>query len=554
MSGASSPDSARFYDVVVVGGGPAGLTAALYLARARYRVLVVEKDRFGGQITITSEVVNYPGVFKTSGKELTETMRAQAQAFGAEFVLAEVESLDMDADLKVVRTSRGEFTCFGVLLATGAHPRMVGFKGEEEFRGRGVAYCATCDGEFFTGKDIFVIGGGYAAAEESVFLTKFARSVTILIRETDFSCAKTLADEARSHEKITVLTNTEVEEVSGGDSLRSIRYRNRISGEVTEFRAAEGESFGVFVFAGYAPATNLVRGLAELSEQGYVVTDRAQKTSVDGLYAAGDVCIKPLRQVVTAVSDGALAATELERWAAAQQRKTGLRPVQPERRKSAHDTSSAPADAVQSDAASSDSLFTSEMKAQLDAVFSRMERPLILRLSLDERPVSRELEGYMRALAELTDKLSVEIDGGTEAEAPCVRVCLADGEDTGLAFHGVPGGHEFTSFVLGLYNASGPGQSLEAALEDEIRALDRPVTLKVLVSLSCTMCPELVTAAQRIAAASPLVRADVYDLNHFEALKERFNVMSVPCLVLNDSKVSFGRKNVRQVLDLIAEA
>ena len=175
--------------------------------------------------------------------------------------------------------------------------------------------------------DLIVVGGGFAAAEESVFLTKFARSVTILIRETDFSCAKTLADEARSHEKITVLTNTEVEEVSGGDSLRSIRYRNRISGEVTEFRAAEGESFGVFVFAGYAPATNLVRGLAELNEQGYVVTDRAQKTSVDGLYAAGDVCIKPLRQVVTAVSDGALAATELERWAAAQQRKTGLRPV-----------------------------------------------------------------------------------------------------------------------------------------------------------------------------------------------------------------------------------
>ncbi|WP_446424702.1 FAD-dependent oxidoreductase [Mailhella sp.] len=554
MSGASSPDRARFYDVVVVGGGPAGLTAALYLARARYRVLVVEKDRFGGQITITSEVVNYPGVFKTSGKELTETMRAQAQAFGAEFVLAEVESLDMDADLKVVHTSRGDFTCFGVLLATGAHPRMVGFKGEEEFRGRGVAYCATCDGEFFTGKDIFVIGGGYAAAEESVFLTKFARSVTILIREADFTCAKTLADEARSHEKITVLTNTEVEEVSGGDSLHSIRYRNRISGEVTEFRAAEGESFGVFVFAGYAPATDLVRGLAELSEQGYVVTDRSQKTSVDGLYAAGDVCIKPLRQVVTAVSDGALAATELERWAAAQQRKTGLRPAQPERRKSAHDAPSAPADAVQSDAASSGSLFTSEMKAQLDAVFSRMERPLLLRLSLDERPVSRELEGYMRALAELTDKLSVEIDGGTEAEAPCVRVCLADGEDTGLAFHGVPGGHEFTSFVLGLYNASGPGQSLEAALEDEIRALNRPVTLKVLVSLSCTMCPELVTAAQRIAAASPWVRADVYDLNHFEALKERFNVMSVPCLVLNDSKVSFGRKNVRQVLDLIGEA
>ncbi|NLL36416.1 MAG: FAD-dependent oxidoreductase, partial [Fretibacterium sp.] len=155
----------KFYDVVVVGGGPAGLTAAIYLARARYRVLVIEKNHFGGQITITSEVVNYPGVPKCSGEELTDSMRQQAQGFGAEFLLAEVESLSLEGDVKVVKTNRGEFHCFGVLLATGAQPRAVGFKGEEEFKGRGVAYCATCDGEFFTGKDIFVVGGGFAAAE-----------------------------------------------------------------------------------------------------------------------------------------------------------------------------------------------------------------------------------------------------------------------------------------------------------------------------------------------------------------------------------------------------
>ena len=172
----------NFYDVVVIGGGPAGLTAALYLARARYRVVVVEKDHFGGQITITSEVVNYPGVGRTSGTELTETMRKQAEGFGAEFLLAEVTGLELSGDVKTVRTGRGDLKCFGVLLATGAHPRMVGFQGEEQFRGRGVAYCATCDGEFFTGKDVFVVGGGFAAAEESVFLTKYARQVTILIR------------------------------------------------------------------------------------------------------------------------------------------------------------------------------------------------------------------------------------------------------------------------------------------------------------------------------------------------------------------------------------
>ena len=201
----------NLYDAIVIGGGPAGLTAALYLARARYRVLVLEKDHFGGQITITAEVVNYPGVERTSGAALTDSMRRQAQSFGAEFLLAEAESLDLRDRIKTVKTSRGPFRAFGVLLASGAHPRMIGFKGEEDFKGRGVAYCATCDGEFFTGLDIIVVGGGFAAAEESVFLTRYARHVTILIREPDFTCAKATAEAARSHEKISVLTNTELE-------------------------------------------------------------------------------------------------------------------------------------------------------------------------------------------------------------------------------------------------------------------------------------------------------------------------------------------------------
>ncbi len=552
MSGAALGTD-KLYDVIVVGGGPAGLTAALYLARARYRVLVVEKDHFGGQITITSEVVNYPGVRKTSGKELTETMRLQAQDFGAEFLLAEVESLDMTGDLKTVRTSRGDYHCFGVLLATGAHPRTVGFRGEEEYKGRGVAYCATCDGEFFTGKDVFVVGGGYAAAEESVFLTKFARHVTILIRGNDFTCARSVADHACNHDKITVLTNTTVEEVSGANGLDYIRYKNTATGEVTEFRAADGDSFGVFVFAGYAPATALVKGIAELDEQGYILTDRSQKTSVDGLYAAGDMCVKPLRQVVTAVGEGALAATELEKYAALMQEKTGLHPAPPQAQ--AAPAPSVAAEAAKTDAGASDELFTADMKAQLNAVFGRMAQPLLLRLYLDSRPVSAELEGYMTSLAALTDKLSVEVvDRQASSDAaPCVRVCLADGTPAGLAFHGVPGGHEFTSFVLGLYNAAGPGQALDADVERDIRAITRPVDIKVLVSLSCTMCPELVTAAQRVAAANPNVTAEVYDLNHFAAVKDRYQVMSVPCLVINDEKISFGKKNIRQVVDMLAE-
>ena len=536
----------NLYDVIVVGGGPAGLTAALYLSRAKYRVLVLEKEQFGGQIAITHEVVNYPGIAKTSGKALTDTIQQQAESFGAEFMLAEAAGFDLTGDIKTVRTNRGEYRCFGILLATGAHPRTVGFKGEEEHKGRGVAYCATCDGEFFTGKEIFVVGGGYAAAEESVFLTKFARHVTILVRKNDFSCAASVADQAKNHEKITVLTNTVMEEVSGENGLTYARYKNTATGEVAEYKSKE--TFGVFVFAGYAPATEMLKGIVELNEQGYIVTDASQKTSVDGVYAAGDVCIKPLRQVVTATSDGALAATELERHVAAVHRKTGLRADDPAPKQSK------PTVTVNAQKeAESGELFTEEMRQQLDTVFDRMESPLLLKLRLDDRPVSAELEQFITALSALSDKLTVTVAerNASSENVPCIRVCKADGTETGLAFHGVPSGHEFTSFVLGLYNAAGPGQALDEATREQIAAITSKTDMKILVTPSCTMCPDLVVAAQRIAAENPNVTAHVYDIRHFENLKNQYNVMSVPCLVINNEKVSFGKKNISQILEVL---
>ncbi len=536
----------NLYDVIVVGGGPAGLTAALYLARAKYRVLVMEKEQFGGQIAITHEVVNYPGIAKTSGKALTDTIQQQAESFGAEFMLAEATGFDLVGNVKTVRTNRGEYRCFGVLLATGAHPRTVGFKGEEEHKGRGVAYCATCDGEFFTGKEIFVVGGGYAAAEESVFLTKFARHVTILVRKDDFSCAASVADQAKNHEKITVLTNTVMEEVSGENGLTYARYKNTATGEVAEYKSKE--TFGVFVFAGYEPATEMLKGIVDLNEQGYIVTDASQKTSADGVYAAGDVCIKPLRQVVTATSDGALAATELEKYVAAMQRKTGLRADAPSVKQS---ETTVTVDTHESEG--SDELFTKEMRQQLDTVFTRMKQPLLLKLYLDKRPISAELESFISALVAISEKLELEVcfRQAQETFAPCVEVCLADGIPTGLAFHGVPSGHEFTSFVLGLYNAAGPGQAIDEDAKRQIEAITEAVDIKILVTLSCTMCPDLVVATQRIAAENPNVTAHVYDIRHFEDLKNQYNIMSVPCMVVNDQDVVFGKKTMQQVLELI---
>ena len=542
----TTPDN--FYDVIVVGGGPAGLTAAIYLARAKYRVLVLEKEQFGGQITITNEVVNYPGIEKASGKALTDTMQRQAESFGAECLLAEAKGFEVDGEIKIVHTDHGDFCCLGILIATGAHPRTVGFKGEEEYKGRGVAYCATCDGEFFTDKEIFVIGGGFAAAEESVFLTKFAKHVTIFIRKDDFSCAASVADKAKNHEKITVITNTVVEEVSGENGLDYIRYKNTKNGEITEYRAENGDFFGVFVFAGYSPDTDAVKDVIELNEQGYIITNSELKTNIDGIYAAGDVCVKPLRQIVTATGDGALAATELEKYVATLQQKTGIYAKQPTIKKTEEVYVT-----EETNNQGSDEAFTAEMKQQLDGVFSKMQRGLLLKLFLDNRPVSDELEDFIGKLVILTDKLSMVVVEKTDSttSAPCVRVFLEDGTDTGIAFHGIPSGHEFTSFVLGLYNAAGPGQKMDEQTCQAIKEIKSIVNMKILVTLSCTMCPDLVVACQHIATMNENIRAEAYDIQYFDELRKKYNVMSVPCLVINDEKVSFGKKNVNQVLELI---
>jgi thioredoxin reductase (NADPH) len=238
-------------------------------------------------------------------------------------------------------------------------------------------------------------------------------------------------------------------------------------------------------------------------------------------------------------------------------KKTGIIPQQPKQETAKESpvnevkTEKSKADANPKSASLS-ALFDEAMLAQLNAVFSRMENPLVLKLYLDARPVSEELRGYMEELSKLTEKLSVDISKRSTEADPCVEVYRQDGSYTGLAFHGVPGGHEFTSFVLGLYNAAGAGQKIDEDAAEAVSAIDHRVDLKVLVSLSCTMCPDLVIAAQKLASLNENITAEVYDLNHFPEIKDQYQVMSVPCLVINDGeKISFGKKNIRQILELI---
>lgn len=533
------------YDAIIVGGGPAGLSAAIYMARARFHVLVIEKEKMGGQITITSEVVNYPGIFHTSGEKLTSEMIRQAKAFGAEFLSADVTGLELEGDYKTVHTSRGDFKALGIIYAGGAHPRLAGFTGETEFRGHGVAYCATCDGEFFTGRTIFVIGGGYAAVEEGLFLTKYGKKIIMVIRGDDFSIDSAAVEELKENPQVTILYHTQVEKVEGDSAVRRVVLKDRKTGEETVYTADDGDFYGVFVFVGYAPENGLLQGKVDLNPQGYVITDRDQKTNIDGVYAAGDICVKNLRQVVTAVSDGAVAATSLEKYLGSQYRKlhmkrTYVKKVEPKEEPKAEAAK-----------AEEGAFLDDDTRGALKPVLDRFEKPIILRLYKDDSELSYEDEKLLKELASLSDKVSYEMKNAEPGLEHTISIVRNDGTGAGLYFHGVPGGHEFNSFILAMYNTAGPGQDIGEDNEKRIAAIQDKKDVTIAVSLSCTMCPDLVAAAERIAAASDKVTVHVYDLAHYPDLQNKYNIMSVPCLIVNDKDIHFGKKGVAELLDIL---
>lgn len=303
------------YDVIIIGEGPAGLAAGLYASRARLNTLIIEKEKAGGQIVTTDEVANYPGsIENATGPSLVKRMVDQAEEFGSKKILDTILEVNLTDKIKVLKGEKDEYQAKSVIIATGAVPRAIGCPGEKELVGRGVSYCATCDAAFFEDLEVYVMGGGDTAVEEAMYLTKFARKVTIIHRRDELRAAKSIQEKAFKNDKIEFIWDSAISELKGDGILESMTIKNLKTGEETEVVAHEDDgTFGVFPFIGYLPATKLFDGLVDI-EDGYIKTDEDMKTNLDGVFAAGDVRVKSLRQVVTATADGAIAAVQAEKY------------------------------------------------------------------------------------------------------------------------------------------------------------------------------------------------------------------------------------------------
>ncbi len=541
----------RIYDMIVIGGGPAGLSAGIYGGRAKLDVLVIEKENKGGQISLTSEVVNYPGILEISGSEFMTQTRKQAQGFGVNFVQEEVVDMDFTQKIKTIKTNNAEYKTLSVVIATGAAPRKLGFPGEQEFTGRGVAYCATCDGEFFTGMDIFVIGAGFAAAEEAMFLTKYGKSVTIIAREPDFTCAKSIGDKVKAHPKITVKFNTELTELIGDVKPTAAKFKNNVTGEITEYKAKVGETFGVFVFVGYAPSSEIFKGHIEIGQGGFIPTNEDLMTNVDGVFAVGDIRPKRLRQVVTAVADGAIAATSIEKYVHDLRDELGIQKEEKEEEKTT------------SVATEQEHFLDDELRQQLVAVIDRFENPVEIVVFKDpNNEESVNIENAVKDIASISPeklKFSSYNEGENKdleakvkiTRTPTIAILDKDGNYSGLKYSSLPSGHELNSFILGLYNVAGPGQKVATESLEKIEKINKPVNIKIGISLSCTKCPKTVQATQRIATLNKNVEMEMINIFTFQDFKNRYDIMSVPAIIVDDQHIYFGEKTVEDMLEII---
>lgn len=544
----------HLYDLIIVGVGPAGLSAGLYAGRAMLDTLILEGETVGGQVTTTSVVYNYPAVEKVDGTKLMNQLQKQVTDFGVQIQHDQIDAYSLKPEVKILTGKSGqEYRARSVIIATGAHPRKVGFDGEDQFRGRGVAYCSTCDGELFTGLQIFVVGGGYAAAEEADYLSRFGKHVTVLVRSDHFKCPPAMTAKLIDNPKVSIEYNTEIKSVSGDDYVSSATLVNNQTGKETIYHVDPGDNtFGIFVYVGTEPATQNLKGVLDLDSNGYIKTSVDGATNINGVFAAGDVIVKSLRQIITAAADGAQAATTAEHYVTSQKQAAGI-PITPV----TNNTSASSPVGQTTDLNNEESVvphqgnwLTSDITNQLQPIFARLTSDITFEVDTNNTYLSQQLLGFINEFADLNDHFNVISKVGQGNYLPMLKILDADGRDTGLHYAGIPTGHELNSLVLGVYNVAGPGQTIDPAMVTRIKQLPA-AQIRIGVSLTCHFCPDVVAACQHIAALNPQITATMIDLQHFPELRKSKKIMSVPATMINHSPVIFGSQTLEQLVTAI---
>ncbi|MCL2372607.1 MAG: FAD-dependent oxidoreductase, partial [Defluviitaleaceae bacterium] len=559
------------YDLIVIGAGAAGLSAAIFAGRARLHVLVVENTGEGGKLKLAAEVSN-PDAFTAGEVEIAADMKKEAVNFGVDFVAANVQKVDFKSDIKSVKIDTGNIytswglimasrasvgvdfvtadlsqvsfsknptegkgsqSSWGVIIAMGSKPKTLGFEGEEEFTGRGVAYSATCDGEFFTGRDVFVIGSGFSAAEESIYLTRFARKVTVIVKGPKLTCEQDVADRVLNHEKIEIKYNTEIVHVRGANVVKEAKFKDIKTGEEWEHKVDEG-TFGVFIMAGYE---------TENDEDFDNLDDIYTQTAVPEITGSNEMSPQRRRQLVIAASDGAVSSEAAVRYVAEIKARLGVEDFA-HAKEAKHTTYG---------------LSDESISSQIRHVMERCENDVTIHaVLLPDCTISANIKEFLEEYRDVTERMPIKItqkgdDPAIEANIgtdvfPIIALLDSAGQYTGVGFLGVPGGHELESFILAIYNAAGPGQATPASMKEQIENLQSGTRLKVGVSLTCTLCSELVQNCQRIAIINKNIKAEMIDMQYFAELRDKFDIMSVPALIINDETVLFGRKSMEDLL------
>ncbi|WP_300329944.1 FAD-dependent oxidoreductase [Fusobacterium sp.] len=533
---------AKIYDAIIIGGGPAGLTSGIYGGRAKLNILIIEKDEIGGQISLTEEVANYPGIFKISGSQLIKNMREQAKNFGVDFIKEKVIKVDLLNKIKKITTEQGEYEGYNIIIASGLIHKELNFTGEREYRGKGISYCSICDGEFFADKDIFVVGAGYAACEEAIFLTRYGKKVHLIAREPEFTCAKTIGDKVFANNKIEVLFNSEVVEVSGDKLARKIKIKNNISGEIKEYSSINNENIGVFIFVGQKPKTEIYKDQIKLDEDGYILTDELMKTNIEKVFAVGDIRKKSLKQVVTAVADGAIAINQVEEVSDENPR---IETSQVEEVKIIEEDKKL-------------NLFSEDMikniKENLEKLSEKTEI-ILVKSSIEEE--NKNILEFINEFKQITDKVQfniLESDNEVIDKKLLERLpafFLKKDNNIKIKYSIVPLGQELESFIDAIREIYGEKIEVRENLLNRIKKIDKKINVKIGVSLKCTRCSQTVKVNQIIVNNNENISLEIIDVVTHKNFKTKYDIVGVPAMVIDDKNLYFGQMSLEEMIEII---